>query len=102
LKELKPKERSGIMLFMSVYTYEPAQRAEVLERRQKEGFSLPEGAKLIGQWSYVSGGRTFTLIEVDDALTMAQLANRWNDLGKSEVFPVIETDELMKALAPNE
>lgn len=89
------------MLFMSVYTYEPAQRAEILERRG-EGLSIPEGTKLVGQWSYVSGGRTFTLFEADNALTMAQLSHRWNDLGKIEVFPVIDTDELMKAMAPKE
>jgi hypothetical protein len=62
---------------------------------------MPEGVKLIGQWSYTGGGRTFTLFEADDALTMAQVANRWNDLGKSEVFPVIETDELTRMFHEN-
>jgi Domain of unknown function (DUF3303) len=85
------------MLFMSVYTYEPAQRDEAFERRG-HGLSIPEGIKLIGQWSYVAGGRTFTLYETDDSSAMAQFAHGWNDLGKSEIFPVMDTDEVLKAM----
>jgi hypothetical protein len=98
LEELKPKERSGKMLFMSVYTYEPAQREEIVKRREEEGLSTPEGIKLTGQWSYASGGRVFTLFEADDPLVMAQWSNPWNNLGKLETFPVIDTEELIKAL----
>jgi hypothetical protein len=51
---------------MSVYTYEPTQREEIIKRRLEEGLSTPEGIKLIGQWSNASGGRVFTLFEADD------------------------------------
>ena len=89
------------MLFMSIYTYGPAQRDEAFERRG-QGLSLPEVIKLIGQGSYVAGGRVFTLYEADDTLAIAQFAHGWNDIGESAIFPVIDTEEVLKAMAPKE
>lgn len=86
------------MLFMSIYTYEPDKRDEVL-RRRAEGLFTPEGAKFLGQWSSTTGGRAFTLFEVDSGLAAAKWAQAWNDLGKFEIYPVVETDQLMKAMA---
>ena len=86
------------MLFMSIYTYEPENRDEILKRRAESLFT-PEGAKLVGQWMAASGGRVFTLYESDNALLSAQWAYAWNDLGKFETFTVVEVDEFMKAMA---
>jgi hypothetical protein len=86
------------MLFMSVYTYEPTQREEIVKRRMEEGLSTPEGIKLIGQWSNASGGQVFTLFEADDPLVLAQWSNPWNNLGNLETFIVIDTEELIKAM----
>jgi hypothetical protein len=86
------------MLFMEIYTYEPARREEIVKRRTEEGLSTPEGIKLIGQWSYAFGGRVFTLFEADDPLVMAQWSNPWNNFGKFETFPVIDTEELIKTM----
>ncbi|WP_319408559.1 DUF3303 family protein [uncultured Desulfosarcina sp.] len=86
------------MLFMSIFTYEPDKRDEVLKRRA-EGLFTPEGAKCVGQWSSTAGGRAFTLFELDNALVAAQWSQVWNDLGKFEVYPVVDTDEMMKAMA---
>ena len=87
------------MLFMSVYTFEPTQREEIVKRRVEEDLSTPEGIKLIGQWSYASDGRVFTLFEEDDPLVMAQWSSPWNNLGNLETFPVIDTEELIKGMA---
>lgn len=86
------------MLFISIYTYEPEKRDEVLKRRA-EGLFTPEGAKCLGNWSFTAGGRAFTLFELDDPLKAAQWSQVWNDLGKFEVYPVVDTDLLMKAMA---
>ena len=86
------------MLFISIYTYEPNKRDEVLKRRA-EGIFTPEGAKCLGNWSSVGGGRAFTLFELDNPLIAAQWSQVWNDLGKLEVYPIVDTDELMKAMA---
>jgi hypothetical protein len=85
------------MLFISVYTYEPQKRDEVIKRRS-EGLFVPEGAKRLGQWSTTGGGRVFTLFEINDNMALAQWAASWNDLGKFETYPVVDTDELIKAI----
>lgn len=85
------------MLFMSIFTYEPAQKHDVLSKRM-EGFNVPEGAKLINQWSSASGGCAFTLFETDSSFAIAQWCAEWNDLGDFDIIPVIESEELMDAL----
>ena len=86
------------MLFMSVYTYEPAQREEVIKRRAEKGAMAPPGMKIIGEWSDVTGGRVFRLVEVDDPRVMLGASAAWADLGKVESVPVMETEEVMKLL----
>jgi hypothetical protein len=86
------------MLFITVYTYEPDQRDAILKRRA-EGLFKPEGAKCLGQWSCASGGRAFTLCEAADPLTIFKWVHAWSDLGKFEVYPVVDTEELIKAFA---
>lgn len=86
------------MLLMTVFSYEPEKREEIL-RRRAEGLFIPDGAKLIGQWSAIAGGRVFTLVEVDDPLVGVQCFQGWSNLGKFDVFPVMDTDALMKAMA---
>lgn len=86
------------MLFISIYTYQPAKRDEVLARRTKSLFT-PEGAKCLGQWSDAGGGRVVTLFECSDSMVGLQWCHAWNDLGKFEIFPVVDTEELLKAMA---
>lgn len=86
------------MLFMSVYSYPPENREEIINRRA-EGLFIPEGAKLHGQWSALAGGTVFTLVEASDPLVVVQCFQGWNSLGEVEMFPVMDTDALMKAMA---
>ena len=83
------------MLFMAVYSYAPERRDEVLKRRVEKGSLIPAGIKTLGEWSYLGFGRVFRLYEVDDPAVAIQAAHAWSDLGKIEVFPVIETDKLI-------
>lgn len=85
------------MLFISIFTYEPEKRDEVIKRRS-EGLFVPEGAKCHGQWSATGGGRAFTLFEIDDNMALAQWSASWNDLGKFATYPVVDTEELIKAI----
>ena len=66
------------MQFISIFTYKPAKRDEVLNKRV-EGLFTPEGAKCLGQWSDVSGGRVVTLGEVDDLMVLYSWAHAWTD-----------------------
>jgi hypothetical protein len=87
------------MLFMTIFTYEPEMRDEVIKRAVTKGTMVPDGAKNLGQWSSTAGGKVFRLIELDDPLVAYQGTYAWSDLGKVEVIPVMDTQELLKMLA---
>jgi len=81
------------MLFMSIFTYEPEKRDEVIKRRAEKGAMIPEGMKVLGEWSDTSGGRVFRLVEMDDPKVGLAASLAWSDLGKIEIVPVMATEE---------
>ena len=83
------------MLFMTVYTYPPGNRNEVIKRRLEKGAQTPEGVKVLGEWSYIGSGRVFRLIEAADAAVTFKASYAWSDLGTIETYPVIETNAVM-------
>ncbi len=86
------------MLFLSIYSYAPEKRNQVIQRRLEKGAMDPPGSKLLGEWSYAGGGKVFRLSETDDVKNILRLASMWADLGQIEVYPVLETEEAMKLL----
>ena len=86
------------MLFMTVYKYEPHNRDEVVKRRAEKGGMVPEGMKLVGEWSCVKSGQVFRLVDTDDAAAMMAGTFAWSDLGTVEIHPVMETEEVMKLI----
>jgi len=96
--QIKNKGGHSQMLFMTIYTYEPGNREAVVRRRAEKGAMVPPGTKIVGEWSALTGGRVFRLVEVEDSRSMAGAAAAWADLGKIEVIPVMPTEELMKLL----
>ena len=93
---MNPKAKERHYLFILIYTYKPEQRDAILKRRA-EGLFTPEGAKRLGQWSGVSGGRVFTLVEAEDLLVITQMVHAWSDLGEFDIYPVVDTEEALKA-----
>jgi hypothetical protein len=87
------------MLFMTIYTYEPKEREAVIKRRLEQGAMAPPGMKIIGEWGALGGGRIFRLVEADDPRVILGATTAWADLGKIEVFPVMETEEVMKLIS---
>jgi len=85
------------MKFMVVYTYDPKDRDAVVKKRMG-GEPKPPGMKTLGEWSYLGGGRVFELVECDDPRAMLGASAPWAGMGKIELFPVMETDEVMKLL----
>ena len=59
---------------------------------------VPQGLKIVGEWSCLTGGRVFRLIEGDDSRALLGATAAWADLGKIEVFPVMNTEEVMKLI----
>ena len=86
------------MLFLSIYSYLPEKRSQVIQRRLEKGAMDPPGSKLLGEWSYAGGGKVFRLVETDDARNILSLASAWADLGQIEIYPVLETEEALKLL----
>jgi hypothetical protein len=86
------------MLFMVVFTYEPKDREAVVNRRIERGQTKVPGMKTIGEWSYVGGSKVFQLVECNDPRSMSGASSAWADLGTIEIFPVMETEELMKLM----
>ena len=86
------------MMFMTVFTYPPERRDEIIKRRIDKGSMIPEGVKSLGEWSDLGGGRVFRLIDVatDDLKALLAGSRAWNDLGKVELVPVAETEQAIK------
>jgi hypothetical protein len=84
------------MLFLNIYTWEPGQRDALIKRRMEKGIGLREGVKKVGEWSDLSGGRGFLLVEAIDAKACMSSAMAWSDLMKMEIVPLIETTALFK------
>jgi hypothetical protein len=87
------------MLFMTVYTYKTGNRDDVIKRRLEKGPLVPEGIKVLGEWSYIGSGRVFRLFETSDAAAAFKGSHSWSDLGTIETYPVMETDAVMAKLA---
>ena len=86
------------MLFMSVYTYEPENRDAIVKQRAEKGPLVPQGVKLLGEWSSLSGSRVFRLTEGDDPRALLAVTAPWLSLGKLDIYPVMVTEEVIKLL----
>ena len=84
------------MLFMCVFTWEPDKMDEVVKRGMTE--KIPEGMKIIGEWVDLGSNRNFRLFEATDPKVILSAGFPWNNLGNSEVVPVMETEEAKKLL----
>ena len=82
------------MLFMSIFTYEPEKSSEVIKRRAEKGPMT--GAKIIGEWSSIAGGRFFRVVEVDDPKVILAAVMAWSDLGKIELIPIMTSEDAIK------
>jgi hypothetical protein len=83
------------MLFMAIYVWEPGQSNELVKRRIEKGM-LREGLKELGEWTVVGGGIGFLLVESKDPKAFISGSMPLGDHMAMEVFPVIETGEMMK------
>jgi hypothetical protein len=60
--------------------------------------SVPQGIKVHGEWVQIVKNRVFRLIEGDDPKLMLGASFAWSDLGNLEIFPVMESEEVMKLM----
>lgn len=86
------------MLFLVIFDYAPGNRDKLMDKYIKKGPMLPEGFKVVGMWSSIGGGRVCSVYETNDPEALAKFGHEWNDLGKSEVIPIMETAEYIKSV----
>ena len=84
------------MLIMDIITWEPARSEEVLKRKLEE--KIPQGIKVIGEWVSIGGCRAYRLVEVADPKLLFAMTSAWVGLGKKELVPVMEAEEMMKLM----
>jgi len=84
------------MLFMTIFTYQPEKRNEVIKRRLEKGSLVPQGMQVIGEWSDVGGGRVFRLVRVESSIAAVAATGAWSDLGQYEIVPVMDSEEALR------
>lgn len=85
------------MKFMAEWYIKPEHFPAVLERF-KEGTEPTDGFKSLGRYHQVGTGRGFRLIETDDPVSITKNNLYWADLIEIKVVPVVEDDQIAKAL----
>lgn len=83
------------MKFVTILTWTPDKRNEIISRRAEHGNMLAEGIKLIDEWVDLAGNRDIVIFETDDPVAMAASALAWNDIMTYETFPVMEAEAVM-------
>jgi len=84
------------MLIMDIITWEPDKSEVIIKRRVEE--KIPEGVKVIGEWIDIGGCRAYRLVEVADSKLLFAMTSAWVGLGKKELVPVMEAEEMMKLM----
>jgi len=87
------------MLFMSIVSWEPEKRDEVVKRHAEKGAMTLPGRKVIGTWNAIGGNRVFKLVEIEDPKALVLASAAWSDLVNIEEIPVMESGELMKVIS---
>jgi len=86
------------MLYVSIVTWEPDKRNDIIARRAENGHMRPPGIKTIGEWVDLGGGRDVLVFEADNPADMLAATMAWSDLVKLETFTAMDAEEVMGAI----
>jgi len=87
------------MLFVTILTWNPENRNEIVQRRAEKGAMIPEGITVVGEWGDLSGCRDVIVFETDDADALLMDSMNWNDLIKMGTFPAMEAEKVMSEVS---
>jgi len=79
------------MLFLNIYAYKEGKRDEIIELRLEKGIGVPEGTKLLGEWTALDGSGGYMLFETDKPDYMWTMM--WSELLDMEIVPVLDTEK---------
>ena len=82
------------MLLMDIITWEPKDSLKVAELY--ENYEYPSGIKVIGEWTDLTGYRTFVIYETDDEKTYAASVLPFMGFFRFETFPIMKLDKFME------
>lgn len=86
------------MLFMKIVHIDPDKKEECIKKRTAGG--IPEArVKILGEWSTIDNSRVFLVLEADDASEILKLMYPFQSLTRDELFPVMETEEILQLMA---
>ncbi|MBN1319838.1 MAG: DUF3303 family protein [Thermoleophilia bacterium] len=86
------------MLFAKIVHIDPENKAECIKLRTEGG--IPEAnVRIIGEWSALDNSRVILIVEADDAREMQKLFRPFQHLTRDEIFPVLETEEILQLMA---
>ena len=86
------------MLFLTIFTFDAANRGAVIKRRALDGEKTPEGVQVVMEVVDLAKNRVFRISEVTDPKAILAANMAWSDLGKIETIPVMETAEVLETL----
>ena len=87
------------MKYMCVWSIAP-ENMEAASKRFKEANPTPgSGVKLLNRWHEVGTGKGYGLLEADNPIELSKFFFAWADLVDQKVVPVVEDEEIAKALS---
>ena len=86
------------MLFMVVERFKLGRVSEVYVRLRERERMLPDGLEYLNSWIDVERTRCFQLMETDNRGLLDTWTENWNDLIDFEVFPVVPSAEMQRAM----
>jgi len=86
------------MKYMVVWSISEDNFKETIERFATENPQPPDGVTMVGRWHEMGTGKGFALFDTDDTVGLSQYIMGWADLVDQQIVPVIEDQDVTKAL----
>jgi len=86
------------MLFMSIITFDAANREAIVKQHALRESILPGGVQMRMEVVDLSKNRVYRIFEVTDPKAILEANLAWNDLARIDTFPVMETEEVLETL----
>ena len=81
------------MLFMIIEHFTDGDPGPVYRRFRAEGRLMPEGLTYVASWVTADLAHCYQVMECADRALLGQWMDRWADLARFEVIPVVTSTE---------
>jgi hypothetical protein len=91
-------KKESTMLFMSIFTFDAANREAIIKEHALGDIIVPEGVQVRMEVVDLSKNRVYRIFEVTDPKAILEVNLAWSELACIETFPVMETEEVLETL----